>query len=160
MRAHALQVFRCIVASLAVAAAPLMAQAPAEQFIFVGKGEVKGRALLDSTVVCEFRKYVQGLPGVASSRLLAFRFTRDVTAEQVRQMFRGIVQGEPGYSAAELEALTSALPAMAKGSTMELRWGAGTPLEIRPQAAARVSVPASAVAEAAWMRLGREPARR
>ena len=127
-----------------------------DEFILVGKGEVKARSLLHSAVVCEFRKYIQGLPGVSSSRLLALRFTRDLGAEDLRQVLRGIVQGQPGYSPEELGAFLRPLAAVAKGSTLELRWGAGPTLEIRPQGAPRSQVPASGVAEALWSRLGGE----
>jgi hypothetical protein len=91
------------VAAVALAAPAAYAQAdlpppekPREdQFILVGKGEVKGKSLLDAEVICEFRKFIQGVPGADSSRLLTFRFTRDVSADQLREVFRGFVEGRP-----------------------------------------------------------------
>ena len=149
------------IAALALAAPAAYAQAdlpPPEkakedQFILVAKGEVKGRSLLDAEVICEFRKFIQGVPGADSSRLLTFKFTRDVSADQLHQVFRGFVEGRPGYTPSELEALLRAVTPMPKGSTLELRWGSGETVELRIQGAARRNAPAKRVAEVIWARL-------
>jgi hypothetical protein len=124
-----------------------------DQFILVGKGEVKGKSLLDAEVICEFRKFIQGVPGADSSRLLTFRFTRDVSADQLREVFRGFVEGRPGYTPSELEALLRSLAPMPKGSMLELRWGSGPVVEVRIQGAGRRNAPAARVTEAIWERL-------
>ncbi len=151
-------------AALAIAvlvfAAPAYAQADLpspekprdDQFILVGKGEVKGK-LLDSEVICEFRKFIQGVPGAEASRLLTFKFTRDVSADQLHQVFRGFVEGRTGYSQSDLEALLRAITPMPKGSTLELRWGSGETVELRIQGAGRRNAHAARVAEVVWARL-------
>jgi hypothetical protein len=124
-----------------------------DQFILVGKGEVKGKSLLDAEVICEFRKFIQGVPGAESSRLLTFRFMRDVSVDQLHQVFRGFVQGRTGYTQSELEALLRAVAPMPKGSTLELRWGSGENVELRIQGAGRRNAAAARVAEVIWARL-------
>jgi hypothetical protein len=140
-------------AACAQADLPPPEKAKEDQFILVGKGEVKGRSLLDSEVICEFRKFVQGVPGTDASRLLTFRFMRDVSADQLHQVFRGLVEGRPGYTPSELEALLRAVAPMPKGSTLELRWGVGENVELRIQGAGRRNAPAKRVAEVIWARL-------
>lgn len=149
------------IAALALAAPAAFAQAdlpspekPKEdQFILVAKGEVKGKSLLDAEVICEFRKFIQGVPGADSSRLLAFKFTRDVSADTLHQVLRGLVEGQAGYTPSELEALLRAVGPMAKGSTLEFRWGSGETVELRIQGAGRRNAPAKRVAEIIWARL-------
>jgi hypothetical protein len=124
-----------------------------EHFILVGKGELKGKSLLDGEVICEFRKFIQGVPGADSSRLLNFRFTRDVSADQVREVFKGLLEGHAGYTPAEREALMRTVGPMVKGSTLELRWGSGPVVEVRVQSAGRRQAEARRVAEVIWSRL-------
>ena len=127
-----------------------------EEFILVGRGELKAKSLLDASAICEFKKFIRGVPGADSSRLLALRFTRDVAVDQLREVIRGLVQGRPGYAPPELEALLRALSPMAKGSTLELRWGSGPAVEVRAQGAGRIEVPAAGAAEVVWSRLGQD----
>jgi hypothetical protein len=140
-------------AARAQADTPPTEKAKEDQFILVAKGEIKGKSLLDAEVICEFRKFIQGVPGADSSRLLTFRFTRDVSADQLREVFRGLVEGHTGSTSAEREALMRTLGPMVKGSTLEFRWGSGPMVEVRIQGAGRRQAEARRVTEAIWSRL-------
>jgi hypothetical protein len=87
-----------------------------------GTGELKARALLTSVTICEFAKYTALVkadpPG---PRLLVLLFARKLSADQLQQVFRGVVQGRSDYSAADLEAFLRLLPSVRTGSVVKLR---------------------------------------
>ncbi len=117
--------------ALAVAAPQPISAAPprfAETLTFegvelsrVGTGTLEARALLTTVTICELAKYRAREPTQQGGlRLLVLRFARKLCADHVRQVFRGVVETQSGYSPAELRAFLELLPAVRAGSVLDL----------------------------------------
>lgn len=120
-----------------------------------GTGELKARSLLAAVTLCEFAKYEarddaqQGRP-----RLLVLRFARKLSAEQLQQVFRGVVEGHPGYSDVELGAFLGLLPSVATGSVVHLRADSTGTLGVFGATKQLGSVAAPGLVTALWQGLG------
>ena len=145
-----------------LAAAPLAAGEPAEfaaevevggqAFSLLDTGEMNARALLTTVTICEFAKYApkNEAERAAGPKLLRFRFERKLSAEQVQQIFRGVVKDRPGFTEAQLEAFLGLLPAATSGSTFDLRADATGKLEVLAGEGIHGTVTAPELANAVW----------
>ncbi len=148
-----------------VPSAPLAAAEPqelAETVTFEGvalareeTGELKARSLFSTVTLCEFGMYTaagDARPG--GPRLLVLRFARKLSAEQMQQVFRGVVDGRSGYSTAELESFLDLLPDVKTGAIVRFRSDATGKLEVFSGDTLVGSVAAPGLAAAVWAGLG------
>jgi hypothetical protein len=113
-------------------------------------GEMKARALLTSVTLCEFAKYVARDDAQPGPRLLVLRFSRKLSVDQLRQVFRGVVQGRSGYSDAELETFLGLLPAVKSGSLVQFRSDTAGKLAVFTGGTLAGSVVSPGLASAIW----------
>ena len=123
-----------------------------QAFSLLDTGEMKAKALISTVTLCTFGKYAvrNEAERAAGPRLLRFRFERKLSAEQVRQVFHGVVKDRPGYTEAQLEAFLGLLPAASKGSILELRADATGKLEVLAGEGNHGTVTAPELANAVW----------
>jgi hypothetical protein len=122
-----------------------------QAFALTETGTMKARALVGSVTIFEFAKYAtsdqQQNP---DQRLLVLRLTRALSANQLQQVFRGVVRSRTGYSDAQLQTFLALLPAAASGSTLRLRSGAHGNLDVFVGDTLAGSVDAQQLAVAVW----------
>lgn len=81
-------------------------------------------------------------------------FTRNLSAEQLQQVFSGVVKHQSGYTNAELDAFLKLLPSVKAGSILRLRSNAAGMLDVFEGSGLVGSIAASDLAAAVWVGLG------
>ena len=120
-----------------------------------GTGELKARALLTSVTICEFAKYeARDNNQSPRPRLLVLRFARKLSVDQLKQVFRGVVEGKSGYSEAELKAFLDLLPSVAADSLVNFRADSKGALEVFAGSKQLGSVASPQLVTALWAGLG------
>jgi hypothetical protein len=130
-----------------------------ENFSLVETGVMKARALLTSVTISEFAKYVaREQPEQRSGRqLLVLHLARNLSKDQLQQIFRGVVRGRPGYSEAQLDAFLGLLPSAKTGSVLRLCSNATGKLEVFAGNTLAGFVVAPQLAAAVWAGFGGAP---
>lgn len=122
-----------------------------QAFSLAERGTMKARALLGSVTILEFAKYAaSNQKGNPDQRLLVLQLTRALSANQLQQVFRGVVRGRSGYSDAQLQTFVVLLPSVSSGSTLRLRTRASGNLDVFVGNTLAGSVEAPQLAEAVW----------
>jgi hypothetical protein len=127
------------------------------EFSRLGTGEMKARALLTTVTLCQFAKYeAQDDAQQARPKLLVLHFARKLSADQLRQVLRGVVAGHPGYSETELAAFLDLLQPVATDAVLQFRADSAGGLAVFAAARPLGSVVAPQLAAALWAGLGTE----
>ena len=122
-----------------------------EAFSLVDTGTMKARALVMTVTIAHFAKYVaRDHTEQPRFRLLLLRLGRKLSAEQLQQVFRGVVRGRSGYTDAQLNAFLALLPSAQSGSTLRFRSNATGKLEVFAGDTLAGSVVAPQLAAAVW----------
>ena len=125
-----------------------------EAFSLVDTGTMKARALITTVTIAHFAKYVaRGHAEQPPFRLLVLRLGRTLSAQQLQQVFRGVVRGRSGYTDSQLKAFLALLPAAQNGSTLRFRSNA-TGIEVFAGDALAGSVVAPQLVAAVWEGFG------
>ena len=126
-----------------------------EGFSLVDTGKMKARALFTTVTICDFAKYVASdKPARPGRQLLVLRLARDLSAHQLQQVFRGVVEGRSGYSNTQLESFLGLLPSAKTGSILHFRSDAAGKLEVFAGSTLAGSLVAPELATAVWVGLG------
>jgi len=125
------------------------------EFSRQGTGELKARALLTAVTICEFGKYqARENTQQPGPHLLVLRFARKLSADQVQQVFRGVVETQSGYSDAELKGFLQLLPAVKADSVVHFRADTAGGLTVFAANKPLGSLVAPKLAAALWAGLG------
>jgi hypothetical protein len=126
-----------------------------EAISLVDTGSMKARALLTTVTIAHFAKYVaRDHAEQPHLRLLVLRLGRKLSAQQLQQVFRGVVRGRSGYTDTQLSAFLALLPSAQDGSTLRFRSNATGKLEVFAGDALAGSVVAPQLAAAVWEGFG------
>ena len=118
-------------------------------------GELKARALFTTVTICEFAKYeAHDNTQQLRPKLLVLHFARKLSADQLRQVFRGVVEGHAGYSEVELETFLGFLPSVTTDSLVQFRADSTGRLAVFVASKLLGSVVAPQLAAALWAGLG------
>lgn len=127
------------------------------QFSLRGTGELKAKALFTTVTLCEFAKYeAHDDAQQVRPKLLVLHFARKLSADQLRQVLRGVVEGHTGYSETELAAFLAFLQPVATDAVLQFRADSAGELAVFAAGRQLGSVVAPQLAAALWAGLGTE----